>query len=335
MRAKKAKFLLMPLVLAVSLGLLALAFKNHYRRQLWDPETVALVNGHPIPREALEEVMSAGGGQSLTGGSGSSERTIRRKLESLVEEELVRQAAVEHGLVIPQSEIDKSVEEFQTSRECREHPGRADCQPPKGKAMGSYSEAVAKRLLLEHMTRLVASRYARFDSKRWRAFWRDYLVKHAMVSVYKVRVLLSQDDPLVETALRESAKAETLERMGDSVKEAGFTVMITEPMSLNLLDPETWPLFDRAGLKDELSAAVLSPFRRTGPVRLEGSVAVLEVLEVVPRLDPEGLAAAARATYERMEGERAFKAWLADLRSRAKIVINPGFQEFGVETLNP
>ena len=69
-------------------------------------------------------------------------------------------------------------------------------------------------------------------------------------------------------------------------------------------------------------------------MRLDGSMAVFEVLEAVPRRDPEGLAAAARATYERLEMERAFKRWLADLRARAKIVINPGFQEFGVETLN-
>ena len=325
----------MPLVLAVSLGLVALAFQSYYRRQLWDPETVALVNGRPIPREALEEVMSASGGQSLTGGDGSSEQTIRRKLESLVEEELVRQAAEEYGLVIGQDEIEAGMREYQTSRECLDHPGRPDCQPPRGLASSSYSKAVAKRLLLEHMTRMVSARYARYDSRRWRVFWRDYLVRHAMVSVYKVRILLAQDDPMVESALMAAAKAESLERQADSVKEAGFTVMITEPMSLNLLDPETLALFDRVGLQESLAAAAISRSRRTGPLRLEGSMAVFEVLEMVPRRDPEGLAAAAKATYERLEGEKAFKSWLADLRRRAKIVINPGFQEFGVETLNP
>jgi hypothetical protein len=326
---------MMPLVLALALGLVALAFQRHYRRQLWDPETVALVNGHPIPREALEEVLISGGGHSLAVGGGSSEQTLRLKLESLVDEELVRQAAVEYGLVIDQEQIDRGAREYLTSRECREHLGRPDCQPPKGQAMSDYSKAVAKRLLLDGMTAMVSAKYARFDSRRWRAFWRDYLVKHAMVSVYKVRVLLAQDDPKVEEALRAAEKAESLDRLSDAVKEAGFTAMITEPMSLNLLDSQSMQLFERVGLKDSLSAASMSPSRRTGPLRLEESIAVFEVLEAVPRRDPEGLAAAAKATYERLEGDKAFKAWLSDLRSKAKIVINPGFQQFGVETLSP
>jgi hypothetical protein len=324
----------MPLVLAVCLGLVALAFQRHYRRQLWDPETVALVNGHPIPREAIEEILSSGGGQSLTGESGSSERTIRLKLERLVEEELVRQAAAECGLVIGQSEIDQGIRDYQASRECEEHPGRPDCLAPRGQAMDSYSKAVAKRLLLERMTKLVSQRHARLDSRRWRIFWRDFLVKHAMVSVFKARILLAQDDPKVLDALERAEGAGSLEAMADAVKAAGFTAMITEPMSLNLLDPETMALFDKAGLSEKLNSALKSPSRMTGPVRLVGSMAVFEAIEAVPRSDPEALAAAARESYQRMEGERAFKSWLADLRARAKIVINPAFQEFGVEDLD-
>jgi hypothetical protein len=332
--AKRAKFLLTPVLLALVLGLVAWGFQRHYRRQHWDPETVALVNGKPIPREALDEVMGVGPGPSAPpSGPGSGGLAIRSKLDRLIDEELVVQAAGELGVAISQGDIDRGLLEYRDSWACRGNPASPACQPPKGRAMASYAQAVAKRLMLREVARLVAVRRASFDTRRWRAFWRQFLARHALASIYRVRIMLAQDDPAVEAALAGAPGDDDVERLANRVREAGFTAMVTQPMSLNLLDPETYSMFERVGLRDKLQAALKTPGRRSGPVRLDGSLAVFEVIRAEPRPDPASLAAAARAAYERMEGERAFLEWLAELRGRAVIVVNPGFQEFGLEAL--
>jgi hypothetical protein len=313
--------------LAVLLGLVVLAFQKRYYNQLWDPLTVALVNGRPIPSEALNGVIPTGLELPKAANGGGNQLSIKLKLEQLIDEELIRQAAEKAGVVIEQTLIDRTVEQYRSSSGCQDNPNSVVCQPPKGEALKSFSYAVGQRLLWEHMASLVANRYARYDSREWRQFWRAFLLEHAMISVYRVRVLLTQDEPAVWKLLNSAAPKDTLDRLANLVKEDGFTVMITEPMLLNLLSPQTYLMFREAGLDAELAEAENSPVQRTGPVKLRESVAVFEIVESVPSTDPQELVAAAKSAYERKADEKAFNNWLAGLRQAAVIEINPGFLE--------
>jgi hypothetical protein len=143
---------------------------------------------------------------------------------------------------------------------------------------------------------------------------------------------LAQDEPEVErtlTAALSSGRRE-LDSLASLVREAGFQAVVSKPMSLQPLLLSESGADDRVG--DPSLAAVLASTMRgqvpqTAPVRFGRSLAVIEVLEVVRPVGPDELAAAALAAYRREVGERAFKAWLSELRVAAEIVVNPNLTD--------
>ncbi|MDR2443811.1 MAG: SurA N-terminal domain-containing protein [Deltaproteobacteria bacterium] len=332
MKIKKLKFLVMPMLLAILLSLVVLAFQNYYRRQLWDPETVALVNGRPIYRQTLGELITAGLRPSVVPSAGNTQQSIRNKLDRLIDEELIRQAAQKAGVVITQEDINQNIQQYRDSMGCNETPIKATCQPPRGESMKSYSEAIGQRLLLQNMVRIVAAKTGSYDSRLWRQFWRKFLLDHALVSVYRVRVLLAQDTPQVEEKLQSAKNNATLGQLANQIKEAGYTVMITDTMMLNLLDPQSYTMFNELNLRGLFQEALNQPSRLTKPVKFQGSVAVFEVIGSIGPADPIKLATAAKTAFEREVAEKAFEIWLANLRSEAKIEINPGLFDIGLDT---
>ncbi|MDR1295954.1 MAG: SurA N-terminal domain-containing protein [Deltaproteobacteria bacterium] len=334
MKHKRLKmFVILPTLLLVILATGVYGFQRHYSRQLWDPQTAALVNGEPLPRSAIEEVIVSGyhlRQDSREGGSAGQE-SIRQILDRLIDEELVGQAARKAGVRIAEAEVEEQLEAYRKSFGCRGDDRRAVCQPAKSPSGVSLARAVEKQLLYRAMGRLVFQKEARPSGGRWRTFWRAYLAGHYLAAAYKARVLLVEDLDDPAKYLTVNRKVRDLETMAEAARAAGLTVRVTEPMSIDLKAPATLEMFRSAGLREQFVKAMSGDIKLTDPVRLSDSWAVFEVLGPVNPPTPEQLAAAGRAAYEREVGEEAFRTWLAGLRAEAVIVVNPNLLESAEE----
>jgi hypothetical protein len=323
---KRVKTLILaPLLLAVLLVLAAGAFQHFYRRQLWDPQTIALVNGRPLHISALEEVINMGYHQPFDLEDSEGQEALARLLDRLIDEELIERAAENEGLIVDDSEIEAYLAGYGSS-----FGGNVENDRPLVGSQEALAKTVRKRLLLERLSELVAKREGRYDSLEWRIFFRNFLAKYSFRAVYRVRVLLVQDSGDSErllasllTSVASRRSPDTLDYLAEKLREGGLEAKVAGPMSLNLMSPETFRTFKLASVGPEFTKARERPNKLTAPIKLTGSLAVFEVLEVVKAVNPEELARAAQNEYERQVGERAFALWRARLRENAKIEINP------------
>ncbi|MDR1545629.1 MAG: SurA N-terminal domain-containing protein [Deltaproteobacteria bacterium] len=336
LKRRIAVYLLLAAALAGALVAGAAAYRRHYLRHLWDPEVAALVNGRPVPRSALEAVLEMGDYPSLAlGGPRAGAVTVSQILDRLVDEELVLQAA-EANLVRPsEGQVEESLAAFMVSWGCRADGSGSACRAPGGQAKESFVEAVRKRLLLNEMVRRAAAWRSRPNSREWRRFWREFLIRRLPGALFlRTRALLTQDEPQVEAILSRPGRR-SLDELAEQIRQAGFQAVVSRPLALQPLalrlsaapaaDDATGRL--RPELLAELAEALRRPGRLTAPVNFGDSLAVFEVLEVARTTEPEELAEAARAAYEREIGERAFEQWLAELRASAEITVNPNLLE--------
>ncbi|MDR3135201.1 MAG: SurA N-terminal domain-containing protein [Deltaproteobacteria bacterium] len=320
-----------PLLLAILLGLAAVAFQRHYRRQLWDPLAIAKVNGQPLLTSALEEVMSLGYHQPMAE-DGQGQAALWQILDGLIDEELVRQAAEREGLKVDPAELGESLAEYRSSFGCQADPGQAVCQDTMGGPGEALAKAVEKRLLLKAMGELVYLREGQPSGAEWRKFFRQWLAKYSLSKIYRVRVLLAQDSQEGREILASGPRrGGGLEGLAARLREAGLEARVAGPLSINLMAPETYRRYREAGLGLELAKAMGKGDKTTGPIRLAGSLAVFEVIEAIRPMGPDELAQAAKNEYERQVGERAFGLWLARLRETATIELNPSLLESGQE----
>jgi hypothetical protein len=321
----------------IAVGLLALIFfarpylEGYYRSQLWDPDTAALVNGAPILRKDVEEALREGFNPSLSmEEKAKGAVTIGQILDRLIEAELVRQAAQASGLSVSQEELQAALRDIWGSWGCQaEDPQGRPCQVPKGQELMSFLAALKDQLLLKAVAREVASKRSQRSRDDWQAFWNRWSAKHSRSSLYQVRSLLAEPNPAAEKILS-SRRGLTLEEdflteMAIKVREAGYSVIISQPMSLYPLDPEVERLFPGLNLASELSEASLSPQKLTKVLRLPESYAVFEVISVSPPVSSEELAKAGRNAYEDLVSDRAFRLWLEEEKAKADIVVNPNF----------
>ncbi|MDR1677721.1 MAG: SurA N-terminal domain-containing protein [Deltaproteobacteria bacterium] len=310
------------LILAVLLGLAAVGFQHFYRRQLWDPLTMATVNGRALPISSLEEALNLSQiGLTMTE-EGDGRQIMIRLLDRLIDEELIRQAAEKEGLKVDPAEVQANLALFRKPFGCDSDPDKFGCQAYSGSSGESLVKAVEKQLLLKAMNSLVSQREGHLSSTEWRIFFRNWLAKYSFSAVYRVRVLLAQEGEESEKILG-AGKRGTLDELAEKIKATGLEVRVAGPMSLNLIAPETYKQFMANNLGPEMAKAAEQPDRLTGLLRFSASLAVFEVLEVVKTFEPEELVLAAKNEFERQVGERAFNDWLASLRREAVIELNP------------
>ncbi|MDR1486807.1 MAG: SurA N-terminal domain-containing protein, partial [Deltaproteobacteria bacterium] len=288
MRRKKLKLFVMFLFLAVFLAVGVLAFQNHYKRQLWDPETAATVNGRPILRSAVEQVMELANQPNLTLTSEDPGHVnVRQILSRLIDEELVRQAAQKEGVTVSPEQIEARLSLYSKSWGCDGSKARTLCHAPKGQSLEDLKQAIEKQILFDAMYRKVAMLHARPNREDWIPFWKAWLRKFPLTNVYRAQVLLVQNEKAAEALLKPSKKSRTLYDMAQAAKEAGYAVIVTEPMYLNPLDRTTFSLFKDTNLSQELLKASQRESRQTPPIRLKDSIAVFQVIESVKPIDAE------------------------------------------------
>jgi hypothetical protein len=277
--------------------------------------------------------------QPLTLTDEGGREVIKVILDRLIDEELIQQAAETEGLTVDPAELEANLATYRNSFGCQTDPSRSVCQATLGSAGESLVKAVSNRLILNDMMDLVARKDARYNSADWRHFFRNWLAKYSFSSVYRVRVLLTQDTSearrilsgpgaLPASALSSGSLSASvnLETLAERLRKVGLETKVAGPLSLNLMAPETLKRFREVDLGRKLTLAAGRSRKLTEPLSLTGSLAVFEVLEIIQAVDPEKLAQAAINEYERSVREKAFSIWLAKIRSEAVIELNPNIQ---------
>jgi hypothetical protein len=306
-------------------------FRQYYHRQLWDPETAALVNGQPIYRSALEAMMRAGLNPRAQVGGRGADLTIRQILERLINEELIRQRAQAAGLEIHESELAVYVELVKSAWPCQSDRPPSICQNPSGPEMTRFLQAVRQRQQLEKIAQKVIAANWRPSGPKWRSFWRAWLARMPKSPIYRAKVLFAQAGEGVEELIEANwRKNLPLSELEVKIRLAGFTTLMSRVISINPLDPQTRAMFGRADLLTSLAPPTgVGPPYLTPAFRLPNSWAVLEVQAIRPTPDPNQLARAARKAYERQAGQEAFDLWVEELKKEATIVINPNYPDLG------
>ncbi|MDR1577404.1 MAG: SurA N-terminal domain-containing protein [Deltaproteobacteria bacterium] len=320
------------LLVFISLGVCVVVgtflFRHYYQRQLWDPATAALVNGQPIYRSALEAMMRAGL-NPRPADQPKAALTIRQILDRLIDEELARQEVEKAGILTSDAELANIVAAIQSSWPCQDSLN-SSCQPSPGPELDQFLKAARLRNQLEKLAQKVIPGQRRPSSQNWRSFWRAWLARMPKSQIYKVEVLFMSKVAGARDLLTKALKKNpTIEELETEVRLEGLATLRSRVMSLNPLDPEARNLLGQERLWEVLAAHGRPTPYLVGPFESPNSWAVVEILEIRPAPEADLLALAAQKAYELQTGQTAFKAWLAQIRSQAIVVINPNYPDLG------
>lgn len=297
-----------PLAL-LGLAMLVLALGGCRKEENWEPETVALVNGRPIAKASVDRMLELGFYPELDQG-GERELTIPMVMLRLIDEELVLDQAEKSGVTATAAEIRAAQESF----------GSAwfGSDPPPAE-LAELAQALRRYVILRKMTEKVIERERLLKAADWRDFWSRW-PKHRPPD-FMVRAILLP--PADEPPFVADDYAGSLEQLAEDFKHDGVAALVSQPLKLS-------------GAKlDQAVIAALSDAhagrRLSAPVRLEESWAVYEVLQMEKGPTARENFKSAREAFEAAEGEKAFRLWLTEVRSRADIRLNPQYQALAGE----
>ncbi|MDR0881176.1 MAG: SurA N-terminal domain-containing protein [Candidatus Adiutrix sp.] len=283
--------------------MLALAALPGCREETWDPEVAALVNGRPIPKAAVEQVLEWGFYPALDRG-GERDITAPRVLARLIDESLVLAEAKKAGLAVSDQEVAQAQDELVSAW--------FGAAPPPAE-LEDLRQALRRQLLLRKMTEKVAAERRVLSAAAWRQFWAGW--PKNLPPRYLVRVLFLP--PRDQAPAWPIKKPPSLAQLAAQFEKKGLAVILSGPLWLGA---DQFPPADRAALKQAVAEK-----RLAGPFRLPESWAVYEVLEVVPGPTPAEEFQAAKAAFEDQAGRLAFQEWLAALRAGADLKMAPFF----------
>lgn len=280
---------------------LALVWAGGCRQEPWDPEVAVVVNDRPIGKVAVDRVLEWGFYSDL-GQPGEREATIPLILNKLIDEQLILAEAEKAGLTVENQELDRAQSGL----------GSAwfGASPPPAE-LGELREALRNQLILRKMTEKIMIERRVLSADEWRVFWAGW--PKGQPSSFLVRVLLLP--PVEEAPVIPAKQRQNLENLADQFKLEGLAAIVSGPLWLS------GDGFDPKGL--EVLEEGLAQKKLAGPIRLDESWAIYEVLEIKPGLSPAEEFRAAQTAFENLAGEKAFREWLDELRATADIKINP------------
>ncbi len=293
--------------LGMALVLILAAALTGCREEPWDPEVAATVDGRPIPKSAVDQVLEWGFYPRLgQGGEVEGAVTLPQILDKLIDERLIVAAAEKAGLTVSEAEVDQAANGLVSAW--------FGAVPPPAE-LGELRQALRNQILLRTMTEKVMAERRNLSAGEWQKFW-DAWPKDPPPR-YLVRALLIP--PVPEAADLPLSRWGSLEEQAHYLKKAGLTTIISDPMWLvgARQDPEVVKALEKA----------LSLGRLTEPLRLPESWVVYDVLDVDRGQAPVEDFQAARVAFEALASEKAFLDWLKERRAKADIRINPIFAE--------
>ncbi|MDR2945343.1 MAG: SurA N-terminal domain-containing protein [Candidatus Adiutrix sp.] len=277
------------------------------REEPWNPEVAGLVNGRPIARAAVNRVLEWGFYPQLgQDGERGGAVAVSQVLDKLIDEQLILAEAGKAGLTVSEAEVQQLEKALDTAW--------FGVKPPPAER-DELRQALRNQILLRKMTEKVMVDNRVLAANEWAAFWEGW-PKNAHRR-FLVRALMIP--PLVELPEIPERQRASLDQLGEYFEAEGFSVIISEPfwLSESRAEPEIL-----AALEAALESA-LEERRPVGPFRLEASWAAYEALEFDPGPSLEEELRTAAQAFEELAGERAFQAWLKDLKAAADIRINP------------
>ncbi|UQZ90031.1 hypothetical protein C4J81_12795 [Deltaproteobacteria bacterium Smac51] len=277
------------------------------REKPWDPEVAVLVNGQPISKGALEKVLELGFHPIVTDNDTKAHGlTLGQILDKLIDEKLILGEAAKVGLTVSDLELDEEAEFYGTAW--------FGVKPPPAE-LGEMKEALRNQLLLRKMTERVIKENLSLSADGWRSFWEGWPKEHQVR--YRVRVLVIppvKDEPKIPARQRKE--------LGDIVEylaKNGLEVLVSDPI---------WTSGQK--ISAEEAAAIEEGLAKKLPTkafRQPESWIIYEPLEVDRGPDEVAQLLRAKAAFEELEGEKAFRNWLAGVRAEADIAINPAYLE--------
>jgi len=276
------------------------------REKEWDPSVALLVNGRPVPRSAVDQVLEWGSYPSLgLGGEIEGAESLPMIIDKLIDEQLILAEAEKAGLTVTRAEVDEAAAALGTAW--------FGVQPPPAE-LDDLRRALRNHLLIHKMTGRIMVERRVLSAAQWRVFWDQW--PQSREPRYLVRVLLlpGSDEP---PELPEE-KGLTLSGLAGALEKRGLPVVLSEPF---------WLAGDSLAEGERQMLAGLGRGRFSPPARLKESWAIYEVTDVDRGPDREEEFKKARAAFEERAGEEAFLNWLADLKARAKIELNPALAE--------
>lgn len=282
----------------------ALLFGVSCREETWDPEVVALVDGRPVAKTAVDRVLEWGFYTHLGGDQSENAAAMTRVIDALIDEELILAEARRAGLGVSAAEVETAFQAFEASWFGRR---------PLAAEAAELRQALRKQLILRKMTERVMDERRSLAPDDWRDFW-DRWPKESLPR-YQVRVLLTP--PAQEAPAGPRRKGESLDQLAARLENEGLAVIVSDPLWLrgDLLEP---------GLAEALAQA-REGNRLTEPYRQAESWAIYEVSAAQPAPGPDEEFKAAKSAFEAQAGEAAFQQWLDEKRGQAEIKLNPAY----------
>ncbi len=276
------------------------------REREWEPGLALTVNGRPVPVSAVDQVLEWGFYPGLgRGGEIEGANSLPLIIDKLVDEQLILAEAEKSGLSVSQFEVDDAATTLATAW--------FGVKPPPAE-LGDLRRALRNQLLIQKMTVKVMTERRILSAAQWQVFWDRW--PRAQSPRYRVRVLML---PRSEAPPELPAEKISLVELADSFEKTGLPVVLSEPF---WLPGDSLEAAEREVLDQALAQGRFSP-----AVRLKESWAVYEVLGLDPGPSLEEEFKKARTAYEEQAGEAAFSNWLADMRSKAQVELNPALAE--------
>ena len=279
------------------------------------PETpqdaAALVNGRPIGMETLVSVARAGSNGPVD--EPSKRRLHGQILEQLIEEELIVQEAGRLGIRVSEDELDQRIKEIKA-----DYPGRAfdEMLIREYVDFKVWKKRIRRNLLVRKTTEAELKTRVVMDSSEWVEFFQAHRSFELRPGRVKVKHITTADRAQAELALKRIRAGRDFDRVTREVLGLG---------SEDELEDGRWVY------PGQLPARISRAVSETGVGQVSEIVSsgkgfsifkVLEIEKVPPPGPKETLARLQRLYQARLES-RAYAQWIAELRARARIVINP------------
>ena len=279
------------------------------REKAWDPDVAALVNGQPIPKSAVIRVMELGfyprPGETHDRIKGSA--SVVQIVGNLIDEKLILEEAEKDGLTVDEKELEESLNLL----------GSAwfGVEPPPAELL-ELKETIHNQLLIRKMTEKIMLERRVLSADKWRGFWEAWPKNKP--PRYLVRALLLP--PLNQTPRLPVRRRHTLENLAEYFERQDMEAIVSEPLWLGR------EFMGKEGVAEALEEAAAKK-TVTVPLRLSESWVIYEILRVEPAPTPAQDFKSAMESFEAQAGEEAFSKWLAEVRARSDIRINPVFLE--------
>ncbi|MGL4208061.1 MAG: hypothetical protein ACRCTY_01600 [Candidatus Adiutrix sp.] len=286
------------------------SFLSGCRDNVWNPDVAVLVNDEPIFLSEVDLVLEWGFhpviGQSEKGGGGGV--NIQQILDKLIDEKLILSEAKKNALFVSSAELDSSAALMS---------GAWFGSSPPPAELGELKEALRRQIILRKMTEKVIAENRVLSVQQWNDFWANWPKKQH--PRYLVQILFAPPLDLPPPELDITQRG-GLTKIAENMEKAGLPVIVSEPVWLlgDRLPPDVLEALQKASQGTQKPALA-------GPLRLNESWVLYDILEIDNEHDLEDELIAARDAFEAMVDEQTFQNWLKSIRAKATIKISPVF----------